>query len=146
MKSELQELTQWYMGGSPTGPNSTSRVVYRLLRILVFWGVFCFMVYKLVPIEDWRFFRGVLANPFVVLFVLALYIRSVVFDFLSDRLGQNTSEAGTHGVLNVVTVAKEYPLKFGKSDFFYRCFVGIGWVAACCLLVAGLYWFFSLPK
>jgi hypothetical protein len=67
-------------------------------------------------------------------------------DFLSVRLEQRTAPPKIGNVLTELSVLDEYRQKYGKSDFFYRCYVSLGWVAVGSLMVGGLYWFISLPK
>ena len=149
MNSELREFWRWYTTNHRNGPHSSSfssRGMYRIFKIVVLWSAFCYVFYRLTPSQYWGFFRGVLANPFVILFLLALYVRSALLNFLGARLGQSVAGAQTNGVLAELSVLGEYRQKYGKSDFFYRCYDSIGWAALGCLMVGGLYWFFSLPK
>jgi hypothetical protein len=145
--SEFREIWRWYVTGRPGIPNSSSTlgVVFRVVKFLALWSVFCVLIYKLMPPQYWPFLRGILANPFLLLVFTCLYARGVVLDFLSTRLEQRTARPGTGGVLNQLSVLEEYRREYGRSDSFHTLYVLIGWVALSSMMVGGLYWFFSLP-
>jgi hypothetical protein len=148
MTSEFRELWRWYVAGRPGPPNSSSTfgIALHLFKLLVLWSAFFFVLYRLIPRQYWPFYKGILANPLLLLLLPCLYVRSIIMDFLSVRLEQRTAPPKIGNVLTELSVLDEYRRKYGKSDFFYRFYVSIGWVALGCLMVGGLYWFFSLPK
>jgi hypothetical protein len=148
MKSEFRQLWRFYTTDNPEDSNSHSalRVAYQLLRFVVLWSVFLYISYRLIPRSYWPFFRGVFGNPFFLLFLLCLFIRKTVIEFLSARVEQGSRPLRSTGVLDEISALTEYRQKYGRSDFFYTLYVSIGWVGLGSLMIGGLYWFFSLPK
>lgn len=144
MNSGIRELWDWYVNGRPgvPRPSRTFGTAVHLFRFFILWSVFLFVMFKLIPRQYWPFYKGILANPLLLLLLPCLYVRSIIMDFLSTRLGPPTAV----GFPDNLRVLDEYREKYGKSDFFYRCYVSIGWVRLGCLMVGGLYWFFSLPE
>jgi hypothetical protein len=148
MTTEFRELWRWYVVRrlGPRDSSSTFGIAFHFFKLLVWWSAFFFVLYRLIPHQYWPFYRGIIANPLLLLFLPCVYVRSIIMDFLSMRLEQSTAPSTVSGVLPELSVLGEYRQKYGTSDFFYRCYVSIGWAALGCLMVGGLYWFFSLPK
>jgi hypothetical protein len=51
MVNELKELWRWYVTGTPntTSASSAFGIAFQLLKFLVLWSVFFFVLYKLIP-------------------------------------------------------------------------------------------------
>jgi len=147
MTSELRELWRWYVTGTQGTSNLSSPfgIAFRLLKFLVLWFVFFFAFYRLVPRQYWPFYKGILANPFLLFLFPCLYVRGLVLDFLGTRVENKTARQTIGGILSDLSVLEEYRQKYGKSDFFYNFYVSTGWVALGSMMVGGLYWFLSLP-
>jgi hypothetical protein len=145
--TKLGEVWRWYVDGTRQDPNSSStfRVLFRVFKFFALWCFFFFVLYRLIPHQYWPFFKGILANPFVLFFFPCLYVRGIVLDFLNSRLKTSAAGPKIDGVFNDLNILEEYRQSFGRSDFFYKLYVSIGWVALGSLMVGGLYWFFSLP-
>ena len=70
-------------------------------------------MFELIPRQYWPFYKGILANPLLLLLLPCLYVRSIIMDFLSTRLGPPTAV----GFPDNLRVLDEYREKYGKSDF-----------------------------
>src|ERR1700728_1741960 len=146
MTNELEELWRWYVAGAPDPSSQLSvfRIAFRLLKFFVLWSVFVVVLYKLMPREYWPFFKGIVANLFLLMIFPCLYGRGVLIDFLGTRLVQRASVPKGPGVLAQLGVLEGYRRAYGKSDFFYRLYVSLGWLGLGSMIVGGLYWFLSL--
>jgi hypothetical protein len=144
----MKELWRWYVTGTQQAPNSSSalRIAFHLLKFLVLWSLFFFVLYKLMPRQYWPFYKGIIANPLLLVIFPCLYARGILMDFLTTRVDQTAARPNIGGVPNKIGVLREYREMYGKSDFFYRLYVSLGWVGLGSMMIGGLYWFLSLPS
>jgi hypothetical protein len=145
MNIELHQFWKWYAARWQNSHPGRD-IVLRMVIAVAMWAAIYYIVYATAPQAYWRYFKGALANPLFLLFLISIYVKKVVVEFLRSRLTQETKLTTLSETLQEGSLVKAYRQTFGASDLFYKLYYAVGWGSAGILVCSGFYWFFSLHR